>query len=72
MRRRRKKEIMLPHTVTTVRGENKFAPMSTLVGRTHNLVRMTAVTFSTKQEVGPETAETASVCLLSLFLFNAT
>lgn len=54
-----------------VRGENKFAQMSALFGSTHDLMRMTAVTFFTKQEVAPETAGTASVCSLSLFLFNA-
>ena len=70
--RTRRKEIVLSHAVTMVRDENKFTQMPALAGSTHDLMRITAVSLSANQEVGPETAETASVCSLLPFLFNAT
>lgn len=45
--------------------------MPALVGSTHDLMSQTSMT-SANQEVGPETAETASVFSLLPFLFNAT
>jgi len=55
---------VLPHAVTAVKEENQLAQMPALVGSAQDLTRMTAVTLSAEQEVGPETAATASVCSL--------
>lgn len=73
MRRRRRKEIVVTHTVTVVRGENKFAQMPALYGSAHALIRMTALTLSANQEVRPELQQLlqfARCCLFSSMQFR--
>lgn len=49
--RKKRKEIVLAHTVTMVRDENKLPKCQCFVGNSHDLMRMIAVTLSENQEV---------------------